>query len=223
MTADASVGAGWYRDPSGRYVQRWWDGASWTGHVRGHRPAPDTDTIEIAAVRATPAAAPKIAAAPAAAQRSGASHPWSRFTAPVLVCVYGGAAGVALGSIAPWVEVSSDVLSASKRGIDGDGVITVGLAVLAAILFTVPMRRRLTGMLMLGLGVVMALVAGYELFDLSNKTGDVSTTLDVSVTPGIGLLLTAVSALVVAVGGALALGEIEKPGEIDKPRRRGAR
>ena len=123
----------------------------------------------------------------------------------------GSAAGVVLGSIAPWVEVSSDVLSASKRGIDGDGVITLGLAVLAAILFTVPMRRRITGMLMLGVGAVTALVACYELFDLSSKAGDVSTSVSVSVTPGIGLLLAAVAALVVAVGGALALGEAEQP------------
>ena len=211
MTADASIGAGWYRDPSGRYLQRWWDGASWTGHVRGHRPAPDADTIEIAAVRAPSTRVSRIAAAPAETARSYGSLPWSRWTLPVLVCVYGGAAGVVLGSMAPWVEVSSDVLSASRRGIDGDGVITLGLAVLVAVLFTVPMRRRISGMLVLGIGVVAALVAGYELFDLSSKTGDVRATVDVSVTPGVGLLLTAAAALVVAVGGALALGETEQP------------
>jgi len=34
---------GWYRDPSGRYATRWWDGQSWTGWVDGtsHRdPSP---------------------------------------------------------------------------------------------------------------------------------------------------------------------------------------
>jgi hypothetical protein len=219
MTADASVGAGWYRDPSGRYLQRWWDGAAWTGHVRGHRPAHDADTIEIAAVRPAPAAATSVAPAPATAtaRRALGSRPWSRWSVAVLVCVYGGAVGVALGSLASWVEVSGDLASASRRGIDGDGVVTLGLAVLTAVLFSVPMARRISGTLVLALGAVAALVTGYELFDLSNKTGDVSTSVGVSVTPGIGLLVTAAAALVVAVGGALALGEVS---EWEKTRRR---
>jgi hypothetical protein len=211
MTADASIGAGWYRDPSGRYLQRWWDGGSWTGHVRGHRPAPDADTIEIAAVRPAPAVTSRIAAVPAPTARSYGSLPWSRWTWPVLVCVYGGAVGLVLGAMAPWVEVSSGVVSDSRRGIEGDGVITLGLAVLVAILFAVPMRRRVSGMLVLGIGIAAALVAAYELFDLASKTGGMRATVDVSVTPGVGLLLTAAAALVVAVGGALAIGETEQP------------
>jgi len=201
MTADAHVSAGWYRDPSGRHLHRWWDGAAWTGHVRGRRADPDVDTIEIAAVRAAPVAAAAVA--------TGRLPVWLRWKVPVLVCVYGGAVGVALGSLAPWVQVSTDVFSANRRGTDGDGVITLALAFLVALVFTLVRSRRAAGLLAQGVGAVMGLVVGYELFDLASKAGDVPTTLDVSVTPGVGLLLTGITALIIAVGGALALGEVE--------------
>ena len=29
-----AVPPGWYPDPSGQFPTRWWDGRSWTGHVR---------------------------------------------------------------------------------------------------------------------------------------------------------------------------------------------
>jgi hypothetical protein len=32
-TAAVTVEAGWYKDPSTRYEQRYWDGQKWTEHV----------------------------------------------------------------------------------------------------------------------------------------------------------------------------------------------
>jgi hypothetical protein len=32
--AQPTVAPGWYADPSGRYLARWWSGQQWTGHVR---------------------------------------------------------------------------------------------------------------------------------------------------------------------------------------------
>ena len=33
VVAAASVPAGWYHDPAGRYELRYWDGSAWTEHV----------------------------------------------------------------------------------------------------------------------------------------------------------------------------------------------
>jgi hypothetical protein len=34
----ASPPPGWYRDPSGSFAWRWWDGRSWTSHTASHDP-----------------------------------------------------------------------------------------------------------------------------------------------------------------------------------------
>jgi hypothetical protein len=200
MTADRSIDAGWYQDPSGRYGERWWDGTSWTGHVRG-RHLDDVDTIEIAAVRASNPSVTRVA-------RRRAPF-WARWTPAVLACVYGGAAAVAIGAALPWASVSGDAYSATARGTDGDGVVTLVLALAFALVFTVLRSRRAAATLALCVGVVVALVAGYDLIDLSHKTGDAPTSIAVSVRPGIGLLLTGIGAVAIAVGAALALGEAE--------------
>jgi hypothetical protein len=45
---DGSVSPGWHRDPWGLAALRWWDGATWTGHVSG---PPDAGGANIAAER----------------------------------------------------------------------------------------------------------------------------------------------------------------------------
>jgi Protein of unknown function (DUF2510) len=231
MTADPSVGAGWYRDPAGRYQERWWNGATWTGHVRGpltlstaslvssptSRPEePPTDPVGVMlpitqappADRSagSPAAAPRAAAAPRVGAASHAS-PLLRWSTAVLACVYGGAALVAFGAFLPWVKASAGAFSASKSGIEGDGVFTLVLAVVIVISFTLVKSRRAAGTTALSLGAVTGVVAGYELFDISSKADAISTGLDVSASPGVGLLLTGLAACAIVVGAALALGE----------------
>jgi len=213
--AGASAVAGWYRDPSGRYRERYWDGAAWTGHVRGELGGArartelvadprlhELDTMEIPAV-----AAPR-GATPAGVERSNAIS--SRWGPAVLACVYGGAVGIGVGSVLVWVKASAGELSSSERGIEGDGVITLVLAIVAVIGFTLLTSHRAAAILALSAGAVAGLVAAYDLVDLSSKTGDLPTGVDVSTKPGLGLLLTGLAAVAMTVGGALALDEAER-------------
>jgi hypothetical protein len=224
MTADTSVGAGWYRDPAGRYQQRWWNGATWTGHVRGPltletaslapalAPQPDeppTDPVGVPLSMMTQAP-PVDPRAPSSAPRAGASShasPLLRWATPVLLCVYGGAALVALGAFLPWVKAEAGVFSATKSGIEGDGVFTLLLAVVIVVCFTLIKSPRAAGITALSLGAATGVVTAYELFDISSKAEAISTGLDVSASPGVGLLLTGLAACAIVVGAALALGE----------------
>lgn len=229
MTTDTSVQAGWYRDPAGRYQERWWNGASWTGHVRGQlalseasfvrSPAsgsdePPTDPVGVPLPMTSAPPVDRPAPSPANASRAAASAPRAaaspllRWTTPVLLCVYGGAALVALAAFLPWVKAEAGVFSATKSGIEGDGVFTLLLAAVIVVCFTLIKSPRAAGIAALSLGAAVGVVAGYELFDISSKAQAISTGLDVSASPGFGLIFTGLAACAVAVGAALALGEV---------------
>jgi hypothetical protein len=124
--------------------------------------------------------------------------------------VFAGAAAAAVGAFLPWVKVSGDVIDSSATGIDRDGVITVLLALLLVVLFTVLPSRRAAATAALVIGALIGVVAAYDLYDITHAVGDVPDALDASASPGLGLLLTGVAAVAVTVGGALALGEGEE-------------
>lgn len=125
----------------------------------------------------------------------------------MLVCVYGGAVVMALGSFLPWVKASAGAFFATASGIEGDGVFTLLLAALIVACFTLIKSPRTAGTATLSLGAAAGVLAGYELFDISNKAEALSTGLDVAASPGVGLLLTGLAACAIVVGAALALGE----------------
>jgi hypothetical protein len=62
--------AGWYHDPSDSDAWRWWDGATWTAHVR-----PKEETAPVAVVAAAPPLAPEPAPEPVLAQPAQAAEP----------------------------------------------------------------------------------------------------------------------------------------------------
>ena len=53
------------------------------------------------------------------------------------IVVFVGVGVLALGSLLPWVKASAGGFTVTKNGIDGDGVLTLILAGLAALLFGV--------------------------------------------------------------------------------------
>lgn len=68
--ASAQVAPAWYADPTGRYEQRYWDGARWTDHVSTGG-TPTVDAVDGSGARA--ATAPTYASSTASATAPGSS------------------------------------------------------------------------------------------------------------------------------------------------------
>ena len=164
--------AGWYPDTGVPGQQRYWDGARWTEH-----------TAPVAAPAQPPVAPPPVAQPPAAPQPpvapyadlgagslpgTGQGQPAGRgLTMPERVSAI--AIGVVvLGSFLPWASFAGF----SAWGLEGDGVITLLLGVVGAVLLAVSSgllggQRRVGAALPITLVVVAVLVALVGLIDMN--------------------------------------------------------
>lgn len=165
-----SVPAGWYPDGSGR--RRWWDGVQWTEHFEPP-PAPP---------------APPAAPAPApAAPRTGADT--------LAIAAYIACAVALIGSIGLWTTV----FGISVAGTEGDGVITLVCAVLAAgtVLLTVSggtKPRFGAQWITIVLGVVVAAIAIIDISDISSVD---------AASPAWGIWLVLIAGCALTVAGVL--------------------
>jgi hypothetical protein len=171
---EQNVPAGWYPDGSGR--RRWWDGVQWTEHFE---PPP-----------APPAPAPPAPPATAPAQTATATGPDTLAIASYVACAL-----ALVGSIGPWTTV----FGLSVAGTEGDGVITLVCAVLAAatVLLTVnggAKPRFGVQWITIVLGLVIAAVAIIDISDISSVD---------AASPAWGIWLVLVSGCVLTVTGVL--------------------
>jgi hypothetical protein len=193
-----TTGASWQRDPSGRHQHRYWDGARWTDHVA------DNGVTGIDPILAPP---PIPATTPAAvALVSG----WRPGTIILLL----GAIAVGVGSVAPWATASAGAFSRSVNGTDGDGVITIVLAVvmlLIAVFTAGPTPRR--GLLVLA-GLCAVGAAGIGIYDAVNvndaaqRAEDLSSLVDASV--GWGLYAVIAGGVIGVIGAVVRTSELPK-------------
>ncbi len=101
MTPTGQTPAGWYADPAGRYVHRWYDGRDWTAHVAGADGSTGTDPAWSSAAT-TPAHGH---AAGVGSTPIGGSV--SNVVGPSLITAIVGAALLLVGAAAlPWVSFS---------------------------------------------------------------------------------------------------------------------
>jgi hypothetical protein len=98
-------------------------------------------------------------------------------------------AAVVVGSLMPWISVATAFGSVSVSGTEGDGVITLGAGIVAAVLSA--LRRRLAALIVFAL---TALVAGYDVVTVSQQAEDVTTDY-VRASVGWGLWLTLAGAV----------------------------
>jgi len=204
--------AGWLSDPTGRFEYRYWDGSQWTENVSragqtasdplGPPPPPAGDpTAPSGATVSLPAFTPPPVTPPAQAPAT----PW---TTHVQLLVLGGVVALAVGSFLPWVKASVGVFSATTNGTDGDGILTLILAGLIALLFLLVKPRRVAAIVTTVLAVVAAAIALYDTVNVSNKAHDLATSSSgVTASIGIGLILAAAASVVVLVGGIVAIVE----------------
>jgi hypothetical protein len=102
----------------------------------------------------------------------------------------GGCAGMVVGAFLPWATVGPFDIA----GTDGDGVLTLFLAVVVGALAWVRKAPRFA-LVLLGLAVLIAI---YDLADISEVAGAEQGLFDVTI--GIGLLLTIAANIVAVVG-----------------------
>ncbi len=202
--------AGWNTDPTGRFQLRYWDGAAWTDHVSTNG-VQQTDPVAggapvtpVAPVGAPPTAAP---VAPVAVSAPRPKVVWPTRTK---VVVLGGSVLMLLGSVLPWAKAEATVLgqtlSETTNGLEGDGKITLVLALVAGLVFLFVPRGKVVGGLVLAAGVLAGLVAIIDIADVSNKADDLKQiTAQSSASVGVGLWIAAVAAVVLFVGGLLCL------------------
>ncbi len=114
---------------------------------------------------------------------------------------YCGCAALIFGSLGPW----QSSLSTSQAGIDGGGLYTLLLAVIAALVM-IPRRTCLTATV--GIGLVCLIVTVYNVFDVASATRQPIAVATPSVEVGWGLWLAALGAVVLIAGAVLFRGEI---------------
>lgn len=121
-----------------------------------------------------------------------------------------GTAAVAVGALLPWATVNAGLVSVSKAGTDGDGVITLLLALVVGGLVLAKWKAGLSraGVIAsLVLGAIVLAIATYDAIDVAS-TVEESELLEVRASVGIGLWLTLLGGIAMIAG---AIWELRSP------------
>ncbi|MTV23864.1 DUF2510 domain-containing protein [Nitriliruptoraceae bacterium ZYF776] len=111
---------GWYPDPNDPASTRWWNGSAWADPPPPPPPA-GPGGVPAPSVPSTP---PHGAAGSTATAAPGPLARWATI---------GGAAAVVVGAFLPWLTLNAPFVgSMSVAGIEGDGVLTLLVALAAA-------------------------------------------------------------------------------------------
>jgi hypothetical protein len=204
--SDPQTPAGWQPDPTRRYQYRYWDGSGWSDQVstqgsqqRDPLGAQLTPPIENVAAQSP---------APPGAPFYNVDSPQKPSSTAVKVLIFGGAGALAIGSLLPWVKASVGLFTVTRNGTDGDGVITLIIAGLAALLYLVIKPRPAAEWVAVALGGVAGAIAVYDIADVANRAQELAASdSTVSASIGFGLIVAAIGAAAVVVGGIIGINE----------------
>jgi hypothetical protein len=131
------------------------------------------------------------------------------WTSRIRILVFGGAAGLVLGSLLPWVQISG-FITLSVAGTEGDGVFTLIAGIVVALLFAVIRPRMAVAVTVLVGGALATLFAIYELINVTGSITDpeVAGNEMFSAQIGSGLWIVGIAALVLLAGGIDAVARV---------------
>ncbi len=104
------------------------------------------------------------------------------------------AIAVVVGALLPWVSVSTAFGTLSVSGTEGDGVLTIGGAVVAGALLLFGRGRKWAAVIAAVVGVIVTIIGVYDLANVSSAAADLTTDFARG-SAGIGLWLTVVAGI----------------------------
>ena len=220
--------AGWLPDPTGRFQYRYWDGSAWSAAV-SRQGSQETDALSTqpppppsTPAPPPPPVSPSETVAVSAPAWPGTAPAWSspspgataaltEWSPGLRVAVLVSVGVLALGSCLNWVKATAGGFTVTRGGLYGDGKLTLGLAVLVAVLFFVVSQKNVAAGLTIAGGVLAALIAFYDIGDIKKRAADLSTSsVGVSATIGIGLILCAIAGVALVITGIVGVSETRR-------------
>ena len=220
--------AAWLPDPTGRFQYRYWDGSAWSAAV-SRQGSQETDALSTqpppppsTQPPPPPPVSPSETVSVSAPAWPGTASAWSspspgataaptEWSPGLRVAVLVSVGVLALGSCLNWVKATAGGFTVTRGGLYGDGKLTLGLAVLVAVLFLVVSQKNVAAGLTIGGGVLAALIAFYDIGDIKKRAADLSTSsVGVSATIGIGLILCAIAGVALVITGIVGVSEARR-------------
>ncbi len=128
--------------------------------------------------------------------------PLGAWSTRVRVLVFGGSAGLVVGSLLPWVQIAG-IMSVSVAGTEGDGVFTLIAGIVVALLFAVARPRLAVAVTGLVAGAIATLFAIVEFIIVIGRINEpeVSGNDMFAAQIGSGLWIVGIAALLLLAGG----------------------
>lgn len=118
---------------------------------------------------------------------------------------FGGLGVMLLGSVLPWAKVSAGILSVTQNGTEGDGLLTLVLAIIGIVFFGLLKNGRNRAIILLIVAGLAGAIAIYDIINFTLKAASVERSEGiVSASVEFGLWLTAFGAVAATVA-AIAL------------------
>lgn len=196
-------------DPNDSSSYGWWQAADGNSYPPNRHPdyraAPSAASAPPTMPPPSPGSSPPAPAGGGGSSSGGTSGLAAKGLTPTMIGVLVAAVLIVIGSVMPWATIDLGFVSQSIGGLDGDGGITLVLALVTAVLAYLSKGRK-TG---LAIGAVVAaaisaLIAVIDIADVSSLGGAGDLGIDTGVSVGIGLWLVLIASLG-AVGAGIKL------------------